>query len=136
MAWTRAQETFMNAALRNPQRGGKHELDVATKVLEPDEVVYEYLLCALKGDSWPLLVVTDRRIVHTVDRMVAWWHVREEVPAAQVAGAELEPKLLSWRLHVHRHGGDPLTVKVADRKWSEHVVALVNHLAAGGAPPL
>lgn len=132
---TRAQETFLAADQRNPQRSGKHEIIVPEKVLHPDETVYEFLRCAHKGDSWPLLIITDRRILYTVDNMLTRWQVRDEVPAAQVAGAELERKLLSGRIHVHRRAGGALTVKVADPAWSRHIVALIDQLAAGGAPP-
>src|SRR5699024_12552967 len=83
-----------------------------------------------------LLIVTDRRIVYTVYNMVTRWKVRGEVPATEVAGAELERRLLSGRLHVRRRSGAALTVKVADPAWSEHIVELIDHLAAGGAPPL
>lgn len=120
---------------RNPQRGGQHEIKVAEDVLDPDETVYEILRCAIKGDSWPLLIVTDRRILYTVIRMLRGWGNRGEIASGDVAGAELDRRLLSGRVHVHRRSGKDLTVKVADPAWSEHVVGLINHLAAGGAPP-
>lgn len=132
---TRAQESFFAAAQRNPQRSGKHETTVPEQVLRPDETVYEFLRCAHKGDSWPLLIVTDQRVLYTVDTMLTCWQVRDEAPSAQVTGAELERRWLSGRLHVHRRAGGDLTVKVADPAWSEHLVALIEHLAAGGAPP-
>ena len=52
-----------------------------------------------------------------------------------LAGAELERRLLSGRLHVHRPNGDALMVKVADPAWSRHIVEFIDHLAAGGTPP-
>lgn len=136
MAWTHAQKTFLAADRRSPQRGGALETIVPEKVLHPDETVYEFLRCAHKGASWPLLIITDRRILYTVDNMFTRWQVRDEVPAAQVAGAELERKLLSGRIHVRQREGRALTVKVADPAWSRHIVSLIDHLAAGGAPPL
>src|SRR5699024_11497032 len=87
MAWTRAQKTFVAAIARNPQRSGKHEIVVPEMVLDPGETVYEVLRCARKGDSWPRLIDTDRRILYTVYNMVSRWRARGEVPATEVAGA-------------------------------------------------
>src|SRR5699024_10094566 len=108
---------------RSTQLRGRHEIAMAHTVLDPEETVYELLRCARKGNSWPGLVVTDRRILYTEHGVVARWRVKGEVPAGEVAGARFETRFLSGRVHVLRRGGDPLTVKVSDEEWPQHVVS-------------
>ncbi|MCT2260059.1 hypothetical protein M3F59_00170 [Brachybacterium muris] len=81
MAWTRALQTFLAADMRNPQRGGGLTITLPEQVLEPDETVYEILMCNQVGDSWPFLVITDRRVVHAWYGMFRGWRVRDQVPA-------------------------------------------------------
>lgn len=137
MAWTRALQTFLAADMRNPQRGGGLTITLPEQVLEPDETVYEILMCNQVGDSWPFLVITDRRVVHAWYGMFRGWRVRDQVPAPQVAGASFEKKWITGRVHVHRRNGKPMTVKVdlGNKEWCGHIVDLLDHLAVGGAPP-
>ena len=135
MSCTRAEQTLSDAMERSTQLRGRHEIAVAHTVLDPEETVYELLRCARKGNSWPVLAVTDRRILYTEHGAVTRWRVKGQVPAGEVVGARFESRFLSRREHVQRRSGDPLTVKVSDEEWPQHVVSLINHLAAGGAPP-
>lgn len=132
---SRAQETFFAADRRNPQQGVQFAIELPEKVLEPDETVYEYARCALVRDAFPVLVVTDRRILHALYNMFRVWAIKDQVPSAEVTGAAFARRLLSARVHVHRRSGKDLTVKVAHPSWPAHVVELINHLAAGGEPP-
>src|SRR5690606_13555823 len=102
--------------------------------LHPEETVFEVAVGAQRSDTFPLLIVTDRRVLHVMDRLRGWT-VLEEAPAAAITGAELEERLLSGRLRVHVREGRSLTMKVAERNRSQEVVDLLQHLAAGGAPP-
>src|SRR5699024_8374290 len=118
------------------QRSGKHEIVVSEMVLDPGVGVYEVLLCARKGDSWPLLIVTDRRIVYTVYNMVTRRKVRGEVPATEVAGAALERRLLPGRLHVRRSSLAAPTAGEPDPPGSHPIVDVVVHPAGGAARSL
>src|SRR5690606_41567974 len=46
--------------------------------LHPEETVYEVAVGAQRSDTFPLLIVTDRRVLHVMDRLRGWT-VLEEV---------------------------------------------------------
>ncbi|MGP5260485.1 hypothetical protein ACTXMW_09280 [Brachybacterium paraconglomeratum] len=131
----RAESTYRRAMARNQGlRFRASDLNLPQQVLDPEETVFEVAVGAQRSDTFPLLIVTDRRVLHVMDRLRGWT-VLEEAPAAAVTGAELEERLLSGRLRVHVREGRDLTMKVAERARSQEVVDLLQHLAAGGAPP-
>ncbi|NMA78998.1 MAG: hypothetical protein GX960_17400 [Actinomycetales bacterium] len=131
-----AAQTYREAMARNAGiGGGLHDLDLPERLLAPEERVYEVAVGALSSDTFPLLIVTDRRVLVTKDLPWRRWKLLQEAAAAEVTGAELEKRLLSGRLRVHLRRGKDITLKVSDRERSEQVAALLRHLAAGGAPP-
>jgi len=132
---SRAEATYRRAMARNQGlRFRASDLNLPQQVLDPEETVFEVAVGAQRSDTFPLLIVTDRRVLHVMDRLRGWT-VLEEAPAAAITGAELEERLLSGRLRVHVREGRGLTMKVAERNRSQEVVDLLQHLAAGGAPP-
>ncbi|MGO1286446.1 MAG: PH domain-containing protein [Brachybacterium sp.] len=131
-----AAQTYREAMARNAGiGGGLHDLDLPERLLAPEERVYEVAVGALSSDTFPLLIVTDRRVLVTKDLPWRRWKILREASAADVSGAELEERLLSGRLRVHLREGKDITLKVSHRERSEQVAALLRHLAAGGAPP-
>ena len=132
---SRAESTYRRAMARNQHlRFRAADANLPQQVLDPEETVFEVAVGAQRSDTFPLLIVTDRRVLHVMDRLRGWT-VLEEAPAAAITGAELEERLLSGRLRVHVREGRGLTMKVAERNRSQEVVDLLQHLAAGGAPP-
>ena len=132
---SRAETTYHEAMARN--RGLRFRAadgNLPQQVLHPEETVYEVAVGAQRSDTFPLLIVTDRRVLHVMDRLRGWT-VLDEVPAAEVTGAELEKRLLSGRLRVDARHGKGVSMKVAEMRRTEEVAALLRHLAAGGAPP-
>ncbi|MGO1172734.1 MAG: PH domain-containing protein [Actinomycetaceae bacterium] len=111
---TRSERTYFAAKERNPQRARLKDLSMPERVLAPDEAVYDVLICSVKNDEFPLLLVTDRRVVYTEDGMFRRWRVVAEAPAPAIAGAELEEKLLSFRVHLHLRDGERFTAKTGD----------------------
>ena len=111
-------------------------MDLPEKMLDPEETVYDVVVGAQRSSTFPLLLVTDRRVLQVI---CVWrWRALDEVPAAQITGAELEKNWITWTLRVHVRDGKSITMKVTTpgRERAEEVVALLRHLVAGGAPPL
>lgn len=137
MGSNRAEQTYRAAMSRNGRSvGAVNDLPLPELRLAPDETVYEVLVGALSDDTFPLLVVTDRRVFITKDQPWRRWRIVREAPAADVVGADMEKRMLTGRLRVHLRVGKPLTLKVAEGERPGEVLALLRHLAAGGAPPV
>lgn len=131
---SRAEESYREAMARNSAlRFRAVDVNLPQQVLDPAETVYEVAVGAQRNDTFPLLIVTDRRVLHVMDTLRGWT-VLEEVPAPEVTGAELEKRLLSGRLRVDVLHGRGISMKVAEMRRTEEVAALLRHLAAGGAP--
>lgn len=132
---SRAEQSYRTAMARNQHlRFRAADANLPQQVLDPEETVHEVAVGAQRSDTFPLLIVTDRRVLHVMDRLRGWT-VLEEAPAAAVTGAELEERLLSGRLRVRVREGKDVTMKVNESVRSQQVVDLLQHLAAGGAPP-
>ena len=132
MAWTQAQQTFIDARLRNPQ-SLPAPVSLPERVVGPDYTVYEYLVCTEKASYFPVLVVTNRGIVYTEYKTIRGWRVVEHVPAQAVAGAAYEKRWITGRIHVYQHDGGGFSVKTRlgeeNVEWAEHLVDLINRLS-------
>ena len=134
---TRSAQTYRAAMARNAGiGGGLHDIDLPERILTADETVYDVAVGGQSDDTFPLLIVTDRRVLVTKDLPWKRWKIQREVPTAQIAGAELEARLLSGRIRVRLHQGKDISFRVNERTRSAAVAALLQHLADGGAPPL
>lgn len=131
----RAERTYREAMARNHGlRFRAADANLPQQVLHPDETVHDVAVGALRSDTFPLLIVTDRRVLHVMDRFRGWT-ILEEAPAAEIVGAEIEKRLLSGKFRVQvRHGKD-ITMKISEWTRTQEVLGLLQHLAPGGAPP-
>ena len=137
MAMTRAQHTYFAAMERNGRgRYTVNDLILPERILDPAETVYDVAMGGLSSDTFPLVIVTDRRVIHTRDQPWRRWRILREAPSADVVGAEVEARLLSGRLRVRIRDGKDIRMGLRDRERPEQVAALIRHLVAGGAPPL
>src|SRR5699024_2118136 len=82
-----------------------------------------------------LLLVTDGRVLVTKKRAFGTWHVKDEVPAPDIVGVELEKRWLTLRVRVRARDAKDLTMKVRHNGRADEVVALLHHLLACGASP-
>ena len=133
---TRAARTYFAAMARNSHlRFHVVDMDLPKKLLDPAETVYDVAVGSQRSSTFPLLIVTDRRVLQAI--RVWRWRVLDEAPAAQIVGADLEKGWITWKLRVHVRDGKDITMKVSApaRERAEDVVGLLRHLAAGGAPP-
>lgn len=104
-------------------------------VLADGEVVHALLYRVVKNDTRPVLLVTDRRILAARRRAFRGWRVEHEVAAQDVAGASWRARGITLRVEVHARSGPGFTVKTRVEPWAKEVVALVDRLVAGSAPP-
>lgn len=131
----RAEATYREAMAKNQGlRFRAADANLPQQVLRPQERVYEVAVGALRADTFPLLIVTDRRVMHVMDRLRGWTIFRE-APVASITGAELQKRLLPGRLRVHVRDGKDISMMVSEQGRTEQVAALLRHLASGGAPP-
>lgn len=133
---TRAAQSYHLVMQRNAGiGGGLHDLDLPERILEADETVLEVAVGGLSDDTFPLLIVTDRRVLVTKDLPWNRWKILREEPTSDIAGATLRDRLLSGQLIVHLRHGEDISFRVAARERSEHVVAFLQELADSGNPP-
>lgn len=105
----------------------------ARRRLTPDEVV----LLAMEGEgfTWwdPLLLVTDRRVVHVRDWPFIGWRTVREVPAQSVIGAEFRGRALWWGSVIIRlRDGGRIRVRSKRGDVGRGLVDGLNRLIAGG----
>lgn len=121
-AWERSGE-------RNPSTSDHRML---ARILSPDETVHAVVAGTEVSDTFPLLLVTDRRILSTRD---TWrgWRVLEEIPAHQVLGATYTARrwLRADRLTVHADGRDDLVFVTVSRDGGPLLVSVLTDLVAG-----
>ena len=59
---TRSAQTYRAAMARNAGiGGGLHDIDLPERILTADETVYDVAVGGQSDDTFPLLIVTDRR---------------------------------------------------------------------------
>lgn len=120
--------------MRNPQRRGVLDFSIDA-ILPPAEIVYDYLSCTVKNDSFPVLMITNQRVLYTERKLFRGWVVTSELPASQVAGASYERRWITGRIHVHGRDGSRFTAKVGlardEAEWIQYMVVLINQLATG-----
>lgn len=130
-----AERSYREAMARNHGlRFRAADVNLPQQVLQPDETVFDVAVGALRSDTFPLLIVTDQRVFHVMDRLRGWT-ILEEAPAAEVTGAEIEERLLSGRLRVHVRDGDGLSLKISEWTRTQEVAELIQRLATGRPPP-
>lgn len=105
----------------------------ARRRLAPDETV----LLALEGNgfTWwdPLLLVTDRRVIHLREWTFIGWRTVREVPARAVAGGEFRPHVLGWGpVIVRLRDGGRIRVRSKQDDAAQRFVDGLNRLIAGG----
>lgn len=135
-ATTPAQRTYREAMARNrDQRFSVNDLLLPEKVLHPEETVLDVAVGGLSADTFPLLLVTDRRIILTRDQPWRRWRILREAPAAEVLGAEVERRVLGGRLRVRLRQGGDIVLKLGSLERPEEVAALIRRLVGGGGAP-
>lgn len=132
---TRAQQTLMDEIALHRHLGGSNWLGVVTDVLTPEEGVLAGVVGSTSVENESALFVTDRRVILAKPRLSGRWKVAQELPAAEVAGAELVKKLLTNRVVVHARSGASISLKTRDDGHGERLVEVIQHLVAGDTPP-
>lgn len=134
MKLTHAESTYLAARDGRERRAADmNDLLMPKAVLDPDETVLEMAIGAERRSYFPLLLVTDRRVLITTDRMIRGWHVVDEVPAPQVTGADYASTMLAGTLSVHARGRDDLVLRTARRDEAEGVVEVIRNLLKLGS---
>ena len=129
----RAERTYREAMARNSERFRVNDLDLPERVLHPEETVLDVAVGGLSSDTFPLLLVTDRRIVLTKDQPWRRWRILREAPLVDVLGAEVESRLLSGRLRVRLRQGKDIVLGLGARERPEEVAALIRRMVSGGS---
>lgn len=130
---SRAEVTYRHAMARNSsQRFTLSDANLPAQVLRPEETVHDVAVGGLTSDTFPLVIVTDQRVLHVRDKIVGGWTVLREAPAADVLGAEIEKRLLTGRLRVRLRQGKDITMGLAAKERPAEVAALINRLVSSG----
>lgn len=133
-----AETTYRRAMERNRSSGQRYTLsdaDLPGQVLHAGETVHDVAVGGLTSDTFPLLIVTDQRVLHVRDRMRSGWTILREAPAADVLGAAIEKRLVTGRLRVRLRHGKDITMGLASQERPAEVAALINRLVGGGRGP-
>src|SRR5699024_1693476 len=89
------------------------DLTARTALRGPEEVLAEHIAVgAPRTDRFPLPLVTDRRVLHAIDRNLRGWTILSQAPAAEITGAEVKKGLISGRLQVHVRQGEGPSLRV------------------------
>ena len=131
---THAERTYREAMARNSgQRFSVNDAILPERVLHAEETVLDVAVGGLSSDTFPLLLVTDRRVILTIDQPWRRWKVRREAPLADVLGAEVVPFLrIFGRLRVKLRQGEDIVLKLGSQQRPKEVAALINRLVSEG----
>ncbi|PKI92138.1 hypothetical protein CW368_04705 [Actinomycetales bacterium SN12] len=131
-----AERTYREAMARNSsQRFSVDDWILPEKVLDPEETVLDVAVGGLSLDTFPLLLVTDRRIILTMDQPWRRWRILREAPVTDVLDAAVEPRLIGGRLRVRLRQGKDIVLKLGALQRPEEVAALIRRLVGGGGAP-
>src|SRR5699024_3674185 len=131
---TRAQQTYFAATKRNgDMRFNVNDLILPERVLDPDETVYDVAMGGLNSDTFPLVLVTDRRVIHTKDQPWRRCRILQEAPWADILGAGVEASLLWGRLRVRIRGGKDTRLDRGDGGRREALPGRVGQMVDGAA---
>ncbi len=105
---------------------------VARRFLAPDEIV----LLALRGNgfTWwePLLLVTDRRVLHLRQGAFLPCRLIRELPAQEIAGAEFRQRSIGWGpVIVRPHRGRRIWIRSNGDAPAQRFVDGLNGLLPG-----
>lgn len=105
---------------------------LAERFLAADETV----LLAVEGNgfTWwdPLLLVTDRRVLHLRRGTLRSWRVIREFPAHSIAGAEFRERALFWGpIIVRTRDGQRTWIRSDGQALARRFVDSLNALVAG-----
>lgn len=105
---------------------------VARRFLDPEETV----LLAIEGNgfTWwdPLLIVTDRRLLHLRAATFMPWRKIREVPAQEVSGAGFRRRFLWGPVIVRTRSGRRMWIRSDGDETAQRFVDGLNRLIAGG----
>lgn len=107
-------------------------MSLPEKILDPQESVLDVLVGALQDDTFPLLIVTDRRVVIAKNKLIRRWTVIAESPAADVSDAERRHHMLTEEVIVSVRSGRPLKLRTNRVEEADRIVALLRRLIAEG----
>ena len=114
----------------NPAALGAFKV-ILRRYLDDDETVY----LALEGNGWtwvdPLILVTDRRVLHLQRGVLGFWRRRREIPAAEVAGASIRTGLFFGTVTVSTHRGRRIRMWYDTEGFARDFVNSLNELVSG-----
>lgn len=108
------------------------DITLPERILSPDETVFDVLVGNLKNDTFPLLLVTDRRVIVTMDRMVRGWRILSQAPLAEIVSVEVSKGLLAEKVRISLRQGKPITLKSSRGQQVRRVVALLQGIIGNG----
>lgn len=101
------------------------------KFLAPDEFVH----LALEGEGWsyiePLLLVTDRRLLRLREGVLGFWRKRGELPASDIIGVSLRPRLFLGRVLIRTRGSRTLRASYRKEESARRFVDGLSRLIDG-----
>lgn len=105
--------------------------DLVKKFLTTGEIVH----LALDGNGWtwvdPLILATDRRVLHLRRGVLGLWSKRAEIPAREVSGASVETGFLFGTVTIASARGQRLRMRYDSESSARDFVDSINRLLTG-----